>query len=83
MAAALLEANGELHGKQLLVADRVDAARPGRAIRMGDVIERIIAPYNLERPISPLARIPALPMPKRAGPSGLNAHLLLFRLRVD
>ena len=32
---------GELHGDQLLVAERVAAARPGGAIRMGDVIERI------------------------------------------
>ena len=35
-------ADGELHGDQLLVAERVAAARPGCAIRIGDVIERIL-----------------------------------------
>ena len=34
---------GELNGDQLLVAERVAAARLGGAIRMGDVIEQIIA----------------------------------------
>ena len=33
------DADGELHGDQLLVAERVAAARSGCAIRMGDVIE--------------------------------------------
>ena len=55
------DANGELHGEQLLVAEQVAAARPGGAIRMGDVIERIIACDNLERPISPPSRMPATP----------------------
>ena len=36
------DADGELHGDQLLLAERVAAARSGGAIRMGDVIERII-----------------------------------------
>ena len=57
------DADGELYGDQLLVADRVAAARPGGAIMMGDVIERIIARDNLERPISPPARMPELPTP--------------------
>ena len=65
------------------MAERVAAARPGSAIRMGDVIERIIARDNLERPNSPPARRPAPPPPQRAGPSGLNAHLPPFRRRVD
>ena len=68
-------ADGELHGDQLLVAERVAAARSGGAIRMGDVIERIIARDNLTRSISPPARMPAPPTPQRAGPSGLNAYL--------
>ena len=51
------DADGELHGDQLLMAERVAAARPGGAIRMGEVIERIIARDNLERPNSPLARM--------------------------
>ena len=33
------DADGELHGDQLLVAERVAAARPGSAIRMGEVID--------------------------------------------
>ena len=45
------DADGELQGDQLLVAELVAAARPSGAIRMGDVIERIIARDNLERPI--------------------------------
>ena len=72
------DADGELHGDQLLDTDRVAAARPGGAIRMGDVIERIIARDNLTRPVSPPTRMPAPPMPQRAGPSGLNAHLPPF-----
>ena len=63
------DADGELHGDQLLVAERVAAAPPGGAIRMGDVIERIIAHDNLERPISPPARMPEPPRPQRAGHS--------------
>ena len=35
------------------MAERVAAARLGGAIRMGDVIERIIARDNLERLLSP------------------------------
>ena len=77
------DADGELHGDQLLVAERVAAARPGGAIRMGDVIERIIARDNLERPISPPARMPEPPTPQRAGPSELNAHFPPFRRRID
>ena len=77
------DADGELHGDQLLVAERVAAARPGGAIRMGDVIERIIARHRLERPVSPPARMPAPPTPQRAGPSGRNAHAPPFRRRVD
>ena len=77
------DADGKLHGDQLLVAERVAAARSGRAIRMGDVIERIIARDNLERPDSPPARMPAPLTPQPAGPSGLNAHLPPFRRRVD
>ena len=50
---------------------------------MGEVIERIIARDNLERPNSPFARMPAPPPPQRAGPSRLNAHLPPFRRRVD
>ena len=35
-------ADYELQGDQLVMAERVAAARPGGAIRMGNVIERII-----------------------------------------
>ena len=75
--------DGELHGDQLLVAERVAAARPGGAIPRGDVIERIIARENLARPIPLPARMPPPPTRQRAGPSGLNAHLPPFRRRVD
>ena len=77
------DADGQLHGDQLLMAERVAAARPGGAIRMGEVIERIIARDNLEGPNSSPVRIPAPPPPQRAGPNGLNAHLPPFRRRVD
>ena len=65
------------------MAERVAAARPGGAIRIGEVIERIIARDNLERPVSPPARMLALPTQQRAGPNGVNAHLPQFRRRVD
>ena len=77
------DADGELHGDQLIVAERVAAARPGGAIRMGYVIERIIARDNLKRPISPPARMPEQPTPQRTGPSWLNAHLPPFRRRIN
>ena len=77
------DSDGGLHGNQLLVAEQAAAARPGGAIRMSDVIERIIARDHLERPVSPPARMPAPPTPQRAGPSGLNAHMPPFRRRVD
>ena len=77
------DADGELHGDQLLMAERVAAARPGGAIRMGEVIERIIARDNLEGPNSPPARMPAPPPLQCAVPSGLNAQLPPFRRRVD
>ena len=76
------DADGELHGDLLLISERVAAARMGGAIRISEVIERIIARDNLERPNSPPVRMPAPPPPQRAGPSGLNAHLPPFRRRV-
>ena len=77
------DADNELHGDQLLMAERVAAARPYGAIRIGDVIERIIARDNLKLPVSPPLRMPAPPNQQRPGPSGLNAHLPPFRRRVD
>ena len=59
------------------------AARPGGAIRMGKVIERIIEPDNLERPDLPPARMPAPPTLQRSGTSELNAHFPPFRRRVN
>ena len=66
----LPDGNGDskFHGDQLLVAERVAAARPGGAIRMGEVLQRIISRDNLERPVSPPARMPAPPTLQRAGP---------------
>ena len=40
------DADGELHGDQLLLVEQKFAARLGGAIRMGDVIERIIVRDN-------------------------------------
>ena len=50
---------------------------------MGNVIERIIARDNLERPVSPPTRIPAPVTPQRDGPCELNANFSPFRRRVD
>ena len=77
------DADGELHGDQLLIPERVAAARYGGAIRMGDVIERIFARDNLERPVSSPARMLVPPTQQLAGASGLNVHLALFHRRVD
>ena len=41
------DADGELDCHQLLMAERVAAVRPGGAIRMGEVIEQLIARDNL------------------------------------
>ena len=65
------------------MGERVAAARPGSAIRMGEVIEQIIARDNLERPVSLPARMLAPPTQQLAGPIGLNTHLPPFRRRVD
>ena len=70
--------DGELYADQVLVAERVAAARPGGSIRMGEVIERIIARDNLTRPVLPPARMPQPPTPQRAKSSGLNAYLPPF-----
>ena len=78
-----VDADGALYGDQLLIAETLSVARLVCAIRMCDVIERIIARNNLERPVSPPARMPAPVTPQRAGPSGLNAHLPQFCQCVD
>ena len=78
-----VDAEGERIGDQLLLAAQEAAGRPGGAIRMGDVIERIIASDNLEQQASPPARMPAFPTPQRAKPSGLNAQQPPFRRRID
>ena len=52
-------ADYEIYGDNLLMTEQVAAARPNGAIRIGDVIERIISSDNLERPVSPPARMPA------------------------
>ena len=76
------DADGELNGDQLLMVERIAAARLGGSIRMNEVIKQIIARNNLEQPNSPPARMPAPPPPQRAGPTGLNAHLPPFLRRV-
>ena len=47
------------------MAERKAAARYGGVIRIGKVIEQIIARDNLERPVSPHARMPASPTQQR------------------
>ena len=42
------DAHGELHGAELAQAERAAAARPGLAVRMGDVIERLMRRANAE-----------------------------------
>ena len=53
----------EADGDDLIVAQRAAAARPGAVVRINDVIERIVARQNLERPTSPPPRMPT----ERAG----------------
>ena len=77
------DADGELHGDQLLVSERVAAALPVGAIQMGEIIKQIIARYNFEKPVSPPARMSVPPTQQRAVPSGLNAHLPQLRRRVN
>ena len=77
------DADGELDGNELLMAEQVAAARPGGAIQMNDVIERISAHDNLERPVSRPVQNPAPPTPQRTGQSKLNANALPFCRRMD
>ena len=77
------DADGELHGDQLLMAERVIASRFGGAIRISNVLGRIIVRNNLERPLLPFAQMAAPISPERAEPSGLNAFFLPFRRRVN
>ena len=73
----------ELSNDQIFVAKRKADARPGGAIRMNEVIEKIIVRDNLERSVSLPARMSAQHTTLRAGPSGLNALLPPFHPRVD
>ena len=77
------DADGEINDDQLLMVKRVAAERSRGVIRIGDVIERIIARDNFEWPVLPPARMPAPPTLQSAGPIGLNAHLPPLRRRVD
>ena len=77
------EPKDERFNDKLLVAKRMADARPGGAILMGEIIERIIARENLDRPVSPPYSMQAPPTPQRAEPRGLNDHLPLFRRHVD
>lgn len=77
------EPEGEILNILLLVVKRTVNARPGEAIRMVEIIERMIARENLDRPISRPFSIQAPPTPQRVGPCGLDDHLPPFRRRVD
>ena len=76
------DADGELHGDQLLVAEQVAAARPGGAIRMGEVIENH-CPRRFRAAYLAACSDARPTQPQRAGPSGLNAHLPPVRRRID
>ena len=77
------DADGVLHGDQLLMAERLAAVRPGGAIRTNEVIEGIIARDNFKPPVSLPTQMPAPPTQQRAGPSRLIAHLPPFRRLVN
>ena len=74
--------NGELDGAQLRQAERANAARPGAATGIGDVIEQICACDKLRMPDFPPKRLP-LPSPQRAGKSfnGLMSQILYYLIR--
>ena len=73
----------EFSNDQRLMAKLMADARPGRAIRMGEFIGKIIARENLERSVSPTARMLSAPNQQRSGRSGLNSHLPPHRHRID
>ena len=64
------EPENEFLNNQFLVAKRIADARPGSAIRMGEVIKNIIERENIDRPVSLPFSMQAPPTPQRAGPSG-------------
>lgn len=66
-----------------MMTEGVAAARPGGAIRMGHVIERLIVRENLNRPVSPPALMPPPPTPHCARQITLYANLPACRRRVD
>ena len=59
--------NNELGGAQLRQAERAAAARPGAAVRIGNVNERICASHNLRMPDFTPKRVPPPPSLQRAG----------------
>ena len=74
--------NGEVEGTQVRQEERVAAARPIAATRIGDVIERICGRNNLRMPDSPPKRMP-LPSRQRAGKSfnKLMSQILYYLIR--
>ena len=74
----------ELLGDDLVLAQQTAVARPVPSIRMNNVIERICARDNLERPTSPPLRMPPTPpSPQRAGKIKLlNVLTLVFDVPV-
>ena len=67
----------EVQGDDLIIAQRAAAARPVPSVRMNDVIERIVARANIERPTSPPPRMPPPPSPQRAGTLSLSCLLVI------
>ena len=63
--------DNELHGNQLLVAEREAAVWPGSTVSMINFIKQIIARHHLERPLTPPARMAPT---KRVKPIKHNAY---------
>ena len=77
------DANCELHGEQLLRAEREAAGRLGGAIEIQKVIEQTIVRDNNEWPVSSPARVPAPATPERASTSTKNSYMLPFLQHED
>ena len=77
------DADGKLLNEQLLIIEQMAAARPNGAFQISDVIERIIARDNFERPVLLLAPMPVPQKSQRAKPSKLNDDMLHFCRFVD
>ena len=77
------DADNKLNGDQRLLAERVAAALPFGAIRINEVIERIIACDNFEHFILPFVQMLAPPTPYAPGRVSKSLIFPLFCHRVE